>query len=173
MDSTHFDVFFLDKCCFFGHISFIRLRFSSNSAVKSHLFSWSCKFHALKTWIFSHNFTFWTLKLIKNVFNLEFVSSGFDNIEKKSWARTFSKMQIKITNLNVKKNWPSLVWPQNSNKFRENSGLEEFNIFQNSKLKPEIKHKTCLFVVYLIFRKSDWPHIFRNYLSGKFLLFMT
>ena len=98
--------------------------------------------------------TFQTLKLQKILFNLEFVSRGFDNIEKKSWARTFSKMQIKITNFKVKKNWPLLVWPQNSNKFRENSGLKEFNIFQNSKLKPEIKHKTCLFVVYLIFRNQ-------------------
>ena len=110
---------------------------------------------------------------VNSLFNLEFVSRGFDNIEKKNWARTFFKMQIKITNFKVKKNWPSLVWSQNINKFRENSRLEEFNIFQNSKLKPEIKHETCLFIVYLIFRKSDWPHNFRNYLSGKFILFTT
>ena len=142
--------------------------------IKLHLqFSCSWVSHNIVGSLFSKNSPFWTLKLQKFLFNLEFVSRGFDNIEKKSWARTFSKMQIKITNFKVKKNWPLLVWPQNSNKFWENSGLKEFNIFQNSKLKPEIKHKTCLFVVYLIFRKSDWPHIFRNYLSGKFLLFMT
>ena len=63
-------------------------------------------------------------------------------------------MQLEITNFKVKKNWPSLVWLQNFDNFWENSRLDEFNIFQNSELKPEIKQKTCLLLDHLNFRNQ-------------------